>query len=55
MIEAYIGCFWHILGDISWRFWHMLEACIGGFGTWFDAYLGYFGYMIWRIFLDTLA
>jgi hypothetical protein len=33
----------------------MLEACLGGLGTWFDAYLGDIGYMIWGILLVILA
>jgi hypothetical protein len=32
----------------------MLEAYLGVFGTWFEAYLGNIGYMIWGIFLEIL-
>jgi hypothetical protein len=66
MLEAYLGGFFLMLGDIHWRCWYMLEAYLGVlvyylrhilevFGTWFDAYLGDFGYMIWGIFLDALV
>jgi hypothetical protein len=33
----------------------MFEAYLGGLGTWFDAYLGDFGHMIWGILLEILA
>ena len=32
----------------------MLEEFLGGFGTWFDAYLGDLGYIIQGVFLEIL-
>jgi hypothetical protein len=43
MIEAYLGGFWHTLGDICWRFWDMLEAYIGVVGICLETYVGVFG------------
>jgi hypothetical protein len=63
MIKECLGTYLRL---VHWISWHVVEACIldilahglrhilDNFGTWFDAYLGDIGYMIWGIFLETL-
>jgi hypothetical protein len=37
-VERYV--FLYVLRLMSWRFWYILEAFLGGYGICFEAYLG---------------